>query len=157
MRPFRFRLAAGLLVRRKEEDAVRQRLAETRIAHDRIEQQTRAAARGASEAASAAQAARREGATGWQIQWHQSWIARKRLEADAGRRAAAVSAASVDRATAAVRVAHQRRRALERLRDRAWRRYQVEARRTDSRTMNELATLRYLALATSSGETDDDD
>jgi flagellar export protein FliJ len=145
MRPFRFRAAAGLHLRRKQEDTARLHLAQAETARQYAEQQARAAQDAALRARDDEVASRREGTEGWRLGWHQSWIVRKRLEADAGRQAAAVSAATVDRATAAVQLAHQRRRALERLRDRAWRRHQLDAGRHETREMNELATLRYLA------------
>lgn len=145
MRPFRFRAAAALLMRRTQEDAARQRLAAAETARRRAELQARAAAETADRAAAASVDACRDGADGGHLRWHQSWIARKRLEADAGRQAAAASAEAAGRATAEVQIAYQRRRALERLRDRAWHRHQREAGRLELREMNELATLRHHA------------
>jgi len=156
MRPFRFRAAAGLVMRRKQEDVARQELARAETARQRAEDRARAAEQAAARAADAAVDARRAGTEGWRLEWHQSWISRKRLEADAGRQAAAVSAEATDRATAAVQLAHQRRRALERLRDRAWRRHQLEAGRQELRDMNELATLRHVSQRGEPG-TDNDE
>ncbi|MDH4064624.1 MAG: hypothetical protein OEW19_09500 [Acidobacteriota bacterium] len=156
MRPFRFRAAAGLVMRRKQEDTARQHLAKAQSARQRAEDRAGAAAQAAERAAAEDADARRAGAEGWRLQWHQSWIIKKRLEADAGRQAAAVSAEAADRAAAAVQLAYQRRRALERLRDRAWRRHQIDVGREELRDMNELATLRYHAPPVGSTTTDED-
>jgi flagellar biosynthesis chaperone FliJ len=145
MRPFRFRAAAALVMRRKQEDTARQQLAAAETTRKRAEDQAQSAAQAVARAGDAAADACRSGAEGWRRDWHQSWIARKRLEADAGRRAAAISAEAAGRATAAVQLAYQRRRALERLRDRAWHRHKLEASRHELQAMNELATLRHHA------------
>ncbi|MEZ5284218.1 MAG: hypothetical protein R2712_05285 [Vicinamibacterales bacterium] len=65
-----------------------------------------------------------------------------------------MSAEAARLATAEVQLAYQRRRALERLRDRAWRRYQLEAGRQELREMNELATLRFLTQPAATPEAD---
>jgi flagellar biosynthesis chaperone FliJ len=145
MRPFRFRAAAALVMRRKLEDAARLQLAAADNARRSAEERAREAAGAVAEARAAAADASTAGAESWRLGWHQSWIARTRIEAEARRRAAAVSAEAATRATAAVQVAHQRRRALERLRDRAWHRYRLEAGRHELQAMNELATLRHHA------------
>jgi flagellar export protein FliJ len=157
MRPFRFRAQAALLLRRKEEDVARQDLARAERAREAAQARAEAAAATVRQAAEAAHDARQRGVEAWRVDWHRSWITRKQLEADAGRRAAAVSAEAAGHAAAEVTVAYQRRRALERLRERAWRRYQLEVTREEGRAMNELAGLRFLALADSRGETDDED
>jgi len=145
MRPFHFRAAAALVMRRKQEDVARQRLAAAETARQCARDHSDAAARAAAAARSAAVEACRDGAEGWRLGWHQSWMVRTRIEAEAGRRAAAVSAEAAGRATAAVQLAYRHRRALERLRERAWQRYRLEAGRRELREMNELATLRHHA------------
>lgn len=145
MRPFRFRAAAALVMRRKQEDAARQQLAAAETARQCAEDHARSMDRAAEAARTATVEARRDGVEGWRLGWHQSWMTRTRIEAAASRRAAAVSAEAAGRATAAVQLAYQRRRALERLRDKAWQRHHVEVGRQELRDMNELATLRHLA------------
>ncbi len=156
MRPFRFRAGAALLLRRKQEDAARLDLARAERAREAALARAEAAAASARQAAETETEARRHGVEAWRIEWHRTWITKKQLEADAGRQAAAVSAEAADRAAAEVRLAYQRRRALERLRDRAWRRHQLEAAREEGKAMNELAGLRYLAQADTRGETHDE-
>jgi hypothetical protein len=145
MRPFRFRPHAALVLRRKQEDAARQQLAAAETARKCAEHRAADAARAVAAARASAAEACRDGADQWRLGWHQSWITRVRIEADALKRAAAVSAEAAGRATAAVQVAHQRRRTLERLRDRMWQRHQFEAARHEMLEMNELATLRHHA------------
>jgi hypothetical protein len=109
---------------------------------------------GAAAAADAFTVAQSHGTTGTQIGWHRSWIVKQRLEVDARRREAAVSAAHVQRATASVRIAHQQRRTLERLRARAGRKYQDDVRHEDDKAMTLLAGIRYLTLAGEDGGTE---
>jgi hypothetical protein len=110
MKPFRFRAAAALDLRRQREDEARlaqaQAEIELRAADGRV-----AAARGAVERAVEASAStERAGADAWLITWHRSWITRLRLEVAARQHAAAISAAAAECAVASMRKAHQRRR-----------------------------------------------
>jgi flagellar export protein FliJ len=153
---FRFRAAAALDLRRKQED-------EARIAHLAAAAASHAAEAGVAQARSAVNCAaetsaatERAGADAWFISWHRSWIARLRLEVDARQEDAAVSAAAVERAAASMRKAHQRRRTLERLRDRGLRRYDAEMQRRELKEMNLLAGLRYVARTADGGGRNDD-
>ena len=143
MKPFRFRAAAALDLRRKREDEARlahaQAEIESRAAAARVAQARGAVDRAVAESASTAQA----GADAWFITWHRSWITRLRLEVDARQKEAAISAAAAERAAASMRKAHQRRRTLERLRDRGVQRYEAEVQRTELEEMNLLAGLRF--------------
>lgn len=144
-RPFRFRAAAALDLRLSEEERALQHLARTRLDLDQAERRAAHAVEAAAEAAADLARDQADGSERWRLDWHQSWIARQRREAAAAEQAAAVSAASVAHATDSANAARQRRRALERLRDRALRRHRVDAARHDSREMNLLANLRFLA------------
>ena len=156
MKAFRFRASAALDLRRKEEESARLRLAQAQNALAHTQQRVIDADSSVRDAGARFVAMQSEGTQAWQLSWHQSWIRKQRLDADACRKTAAVSASVVERATASVSVAHQKRRALERLRERAWRRHELETGRQESRDMNQLANLRYLALAADDGGRRDD-
>jgi flagellar biosynthesis chaperone FliJ len=143
MKPFRFRAAAALDLRRQQEDAARlthtiaanaARAADARLADAVV------AVRGAEQTSAATT---RAGVESWLLTWHRCWIDRLRLEAGARRTEAAVSAAAVERAAASVRKAHQRRLTLERLRDRNELRYNAEVQRDELKEMNLFAGLRF--------------
>ena len=157
MRPFRFRPQAALDLRIKQEELALSALARAQKSFDAATTRANAAIDGAVAAADALVAAQGEGASGPLMGWHRSWIVRQRLEVDARQREAAVSAASVDGATASVRAAHQRRRTLERLRARAGRKYQDDVLHEANKDMTLLAGLRYLTRASENGENDDND
>jgi len=157
MRAFRFRAAAALDLRRKEEESARLRLAQAQTDLQHAHQRVVDADHAARQAAAHLTTAQSGGTEAWRISWHQSWIRRQRLDADACRRTVAVSATIVERAAASVSIAHQRRRVLERLRERAWERHRQAADRHATNEMNQLANLRYLAQAADGGGTDSDD
>ncbi len=157
MRPFRFRAHVALDFRLKQEDEARRALASAQTAHEAAQARAVAADLSARSAAEEFVTAQRRGTEAWRLTWHQSWIGKLRLEADACQRATAISAASVERAAASVIAAYQRRRTLERLRDRARRRYDTEAGRQHNREMNALASLRFAARAVERGGSSSDD
>jgi flagellar export protein FliJ len=154
MRPFRFRPQAALDLRIKQEEHALGALARAQNALATATVRTTAAIDNAVAAADAFASAQRDGVNGTHIGWHRSWIVRQRLEVDARRREAAVSAAGVDGATASVRAAHQRRRTLERLRDRAGRKYEHDVQREATKEMTLLAGVRYLTRTANDGEPD---
>ena len=157
MRPFRFRASVVLDLRRKEEDAAQERLVQAQNALDLAEARVREAQEATAVAAGTGAALQTAGTESWRLGWHQSWIRKQRLEVDAYRQATVVSAATVERATTSVGAARQRRRVLERLRDRAWQRHQVETVRQESREMNMAANLRYFTHAVGGEANNDDD
>ena len=147
MRPFRFRAQAALDLRLSQEEKALRALAQAQQSAERARARTEAAVEGVSEADRAFQAAQHDSVSGALISWHRSWIAKQRLEVDARQREAAISAATVERAATSVRDTHRQRRTLERLRDRSRRAYDQEVGRQDTREMNMLAGLRYIAQA----------
>jgi len=157
MRPFRFRAQAALDLRLKQEEQALRALAKARDTAARADARTENAIGAVSHADRAFEDAQREGVSGNLIGWHRSWIAKQRLEVDARKREAAISAAIVERAAASVRDTHRQRRTLERLRDRSRRGYDLEVGRQDTREMNMLAGLRYLAHAGQDGGSKGDD
>lgn len=143
--PFRFRAAAALEIKRKQED-------QARLVAAKADTEWRDARQRATDAADAVRrdrealaGAQRHGIESWRAQWHRAWIGRLELEVverdkDRDERAAASAVAA-----AAAQEAFKRRRVLERLRDRAFRRHQQVVREQHAKDMNELATLRFVA------------
>jgi len=147
MTPFRFRAHAALDVRKRIEEDARKTLSMAEDAARLADARAAGASRAQRIAEDTLASAQQSGVSGVELGWHQSWITRQRLEVDARRRDAATSAATVARAAASVRTAHQRRRTLERLRDRMAARHRVAAARHEQRDIDELAGLRYVARA----------
>jgi hypothetical protein len=142
---FRFRAAAALDIRRKQEDAARLAAAQAELAREAAEQvadDARDAVRVDRERLVGAQSA---GVEAWRVQWHRVWIERQRREADARATDAKSRAAEAAVAQQAVQDAFKRRRVLERLRDRASRKHRRAVDQQHVREMNELATLRFVA------------
>jgi flagellar export protein FliJ len=157
MRPFRFRAQAALDLRITQEEAALRVLARAQNDADRARARVDEARESVAAADRQFQFSQHEGLSGSLLGWHRSWIAKQRLEVDARKREAAISAVAVDRAAASVRDTHRRRRTLERLRDRSRRAYDLEAGRQDTREMNMLAGLRYLAKDDRDGGSKSDD
>jgi len=152
MRPFRFRALAALELRRKQEDEARVALGEAERVLRAAEAQWQSALAASSQAGEQLSLAQTHGATGALISWHRSWILSCRLVADQRRARVADATVAVEKQMQVVRDAHRKRRTLERLRDRAWRKYQVDAGREELRDMNGLAAMRYLARAADHGD-----
>src|SRR5262245_52351468 len=141
MKPFVFRPSAALDLRRREHDAAAAQLARA--------QRERDAAAAALEGAEAAivrggEELRREQArcgelarvvTHDALMRHRTWIVALRVPADRCRRALHERKLAVETATRNQQFARRRMRALERLRDRALRSYEVERRRTENVAM----------------------
>jgi flagellar export protein FliJ len=143
MKPFRFRAAAVLDLRRRQHEH-----AETQLARAQAERDAAQRAVAAAEAACArAHAEYREqlgtNHTAGLHERHRNWIARKQRETEDQRRQLDARLLEVHRATAEVQGTYMRLRALERLRDRAWRTYQDETRRRDAIDMDHLAVMQH--------------
>lgn len=148
---FRFRAAAALDVRRKEEDAARLEAARAEEALDRAREEADAAR----DAVAADQAqlldVQQAGAEQWRVQWHRAWIDREQSEARGKAQKEAERAADALRATQSAQEAFKRRRVLERLRDCSWKKHQRLQHEQHVRDMNDLATLRFVAQLAEGG------
>ena len=148
---FRFRAAAALDARRRQEDDALaecarkdglKRAAEARCAE--IDAQWRDAARALVES-------QEQGQDSSTQSWYRNWI--DGLSATA--RVAAVNAAEAGQAVEAARrvwqEARKKRLVLERLRDRAWQRFRHEEALREQRVIDELARVRFTTRALNEG------
>ncbi len=156
MRPFRFRAEIVLELRRREEDAARQALARARALVERAHQAVAQGREAVRLAGRALDAAAVDGSPHGTLEWHRSWIVRLRAEVTRAQGVAAEADRAAGAAAVALSRAMQKKRALERLRDRAWRKYSVARDRAHVQEMDQLASLRYAALAQDTGGTRDD-
>jgi flagellar export protein FliJ len=151
MSEFRFRAAAALELRRQQERAAA-------AAYGRAD----AALRDATAAVEGARAARQSaqknltdlqgrGTDIATLLWHRNWISRAAEAVDRLARDAAVRAKTVQEAERLWRQARQRHRALERMRERAWQRFQDAQQRLELKRIDELAILRHAIGAGDSG------
>lgn len=145
MKPFRFRAEVVLALRQRQEEAARDAVARCQSALDqarRAQDERRAAlARAAQDAASAQQ----QGIDAWQLGWHRNWIQKQQRDVDASQQAIAAAETALAQAMAALNLARQKSRVMERLKSRAAQRYQLEVTREDNRTMDAFAAIRYAA------------
>ena len=155
MGPFRFRAGIVLDLRRREEDAARTALTRQRAVCDRAHAVLAAARDAVLEAGRALDGAAASGTTHGTLEWHRSWIVRLRLAVQAAMRVAAEADQAAGRAALALNQAMQKRRVLERLRERAWRKYVLARDRAHIQDMDQLASLRYAAQALEAGGTRD--
>jgi flagellar export protein FliJ len=143
MKPFRFRAEVVLDLRRRQHEQAQTQLA-------RAQQERDAAAHIVGEAGQACQSAHRdyrasldEGGAAGALERHRTWIARRQAETDDRRRQLEARHLAVAHAAEDLRHTYTRVRVLERLRDRAWKRYQDEARRREAIEMDYLAVTRF--------------
>ncbi len=153
---FRFRAAAALDMRRKQEDTARLALAVAENAVILATQQAKDAADRVSDEGRKLVDAQREGTEAWRVQWHRAWIERQRTEAAARARDVSQRTTDARAALAVTREAMKKRRVLERLRDRSWHKFQKDEHDQHVRDMNELATLRFVAQIAEEGGTSAD-
>ena len=148
---FKFRAIAALDVRRKEEDVARLEAARAEEALDRAREKAAAARAAVSEEGDRLVDLQQSGAEQWRVQWHRAWIDSERIEAGARAKDEDARAIEVLRATRSAQEAFKRRRVLERLRDRAWKKHQRQQHQQHVREMNDLATLRFVAQTAEGG------
>ena len=155
MKPFHFRAATVLDLRRRQHEH-----AETQLARAQEERDAAQRAVDAAEAACARARAEYREQLGTSHpaglhERHRNWIDRKQGETEDQRRQLEERQLGVHRATAEVQHTFMRLRALERLRDRAWRAYQDETRRRDAIEMDHLAVMQHARRTTGGIDCDD--
>jgi flagellar biosynthesis chaperone FliJ len=152
MRPFRFRPqpALDLRLRRKEQ---------AEEAHARARGRLHAADQVRLAAEARAAAAVRE-SVDWhsdtallRLEWHRNWMVG--LERDVVRARSMLEERRIEerRAAELAREARMQVRVLERLKARTWRAWQLDARRDEQKTLDELAVLRFASRMRAGPET----
>ena len=143
MKRFHFRAATVLHLRQRQHEMAQSQLA-------RVQQERETAADAVRQAESASIRAEREyherlvmGGEAGGFERHRNWIVHQHAGAERCRRDLEERQLAVERATADVRRTHRQARVLERLRDRAWRDYQEEARRRDAIDLDEIAVIQH--------------
>lgn len=144
MSDFRFRAAAALELRRKQETDAGTALA-------RAEAELRASEQLSAQAETARRAAQqrlmsveRHGSDVTTLLWHRNWIVRLSNDLTERRRQVSLLSEAVRKAEQHWRQARQRRLALERMHERALRRFKQEQLRQELKVIDELARLRYV-------------
>ena len=145
MAAFRFRAAAALDLRRRQEDAAAAALgqAEARFHEVSSEFAAAEAARGRAQADQAAQA--RQGIDTATLFWHRNWIIRLKATVDDCSAQVRAQSAAVNECRRKWQLARRRRLVLERLRDRAQTRHRALEQRVELKDMDELARIRFVA------------
>jgi flagellar FliJ protein len=140
---FRFRMQTALDLRVRQEDEAKAALAAAETARREAEQQ-RDAARAALDA-TLARSREAESRTGDVTErlWYRNWIVAQRHEVERRQQALVAREAIVREATSAAQAAHQKRRILERLKDRAAASFGAEEHRQEQKVFDELGTLRF--------------
>ena len=143
MRPFKFRAAAALDIRRKAEDAAALELARKDASFRQIEAALESAQRARETALADQHAQSQQGIDIATLFWHRNWIVRLQatvvdLRADTNTAQQAVLVARQ-----AWQLAKRRRLSLERLRDRAQARHRADEQREELKVIDELARVRF--------------
>ncbi|HWB28892.1 MAG TPA: flagellar FliJ family protein [Vicinamibacterales bacterium] len=144
MAEFRFRAAAALELRKQQETAASTALARAEALLREAEARVQQAARDRQTAQETQRSAERRGTDAGTIEWHRNWIVRLTTAVDALARDVEARALAVTQAEQQWREARRRRLTLERMRERAWRRYQQEQQRQELKVIDELARLRFV-------------
>lgn len=143
MADFRFRAAAALELRRRQENDAGAALALAEGRFHRAEASLEAGVANRSAAQTTQIEEARKGTSVAALEWHRNWIIRLAATVDRLRHQVEVQAGAVREAEMAWRNARRRRLGLERMKDRASRRFQHEQNRQELKMIDELARLRF--------------
>lgn len=144
MAEFTFRALAALDLRRQQETAASTALAVAeaalRAARARVEQ----AELDRRTAQDQQGLAERRGSDVATLTWHRNWVVRLGAAIDHARGEVALAAGVASEAERVWREARRKRLALERMRERALRRFKDDERRQEMKAIDELARLRFV-------------
>lgn len=157
MAAFRFRAAAALDLRHRQEEAAAGALAKAEARFHEVSSACAAteAERGRAQADQLAQSQR--GIDVATLYWHRNWIIRLQAAVDDLAMQVRAESVAVDEARRAWQLARRRRLVLERMRDRALTRHRANEQRIELKTLDELARIRFvMPEAGDEGVTDGD-
>lgn len=143
MRPFRFRAEAALEMRRREHDRALVMLAHAQAAFVAALEGVEAAQKTVDHADRELQQAMQAPDPQLPLGWYRSWRLKVREDYRAAEARRDARDKDVREATAEVSRSRQRVRSLERLRELALTAWERESRRSDRRTMDALASMRF--------------
>jgi flagellar export protein FliJ len=143
MGPFRFRAAAALEVRSREERAAEAALVHAEALFSAADRAWASARTDIGTAVAELERAARAGTEVQTIFWHRNWITRLTATADERRLQRERCDAAARAARVAWQAAKRRRMILERLRDRAFARHRLAGHRQELKVLDELARVRF--------------
>jgi flagellar export protein FliJ len=141
---FRFRAAAALELRIRQENDAATALAVATAALRAAEAQVRTAEVARDAARQEQTLVERRGSDISTLAWHRNWLVRLGVAIEMARREVEVRAIPVSQAETRWREARKRRLALDRMRARAWRRHVQDEQRRELKAIDELARLRFV-------------
>lgn len=150
--PFRFRAQAALELRRQREDAAERTLAVATASVRAAEAQVHEAAESLADAMQRGAEAQAEATGAHDLIWYRNWITRQQQALAVRRQTEHERRAEAHRAAEAAMLARRERMALDKLRDRAWRAYQLEERRAEQKDLDLLGALKHGAATQAGGE-----
>lgn len=143
MAAFRFRMQTALDLRVRQEDEAKAALAQEERLRLEAERHRDAARVSLDTALTRSRDAEALAGDMTQRLWYRNWIVAQRREVAQRQQALVAREDAVRAATARAQHAHQKRRILERLKDRAVARFDEGERREEQKGLNDLGTLRY--------------
>jgi flagellar protein FliJ len=151
MRQFRFRAQSALDLRRKVEEAAERALAVAQAAVRAAEEGTASADRALKSATERANESTASATGAHELIWYRNWILSKRAALADRRRAEQQRRAEAHHAAEALIKARRERKALELLRDKAWRAHVQTERRNEQKDLDLLGAISHGIRRTGGG------
>ena len=143
MSTFRFRAAVVLELRSRQERDAAAVLSRAEMSFVQARTRVSEAIRARQDAQTVELDRQRQGATSSEIEWHRNWITRLASTVEERRAEFELRQSEVRTAEQAWRGARQRLLTIERMRERAWAKFQRAEQREEMKVIDELVSLRY--------------
>jgi len=152
VKPFRFRAQPALDLRQRQDDEAQRAMGIASAATRQAAERVLAAHTALADAQRAGSQAFARVTDAQELIWQGNWIVG--LERDVARARQALEERRIEERSAAEIAQHARMqvRVLERLKDRAFQAWQLESRRAEQKSLDELASLRFAARRLAAGE-----